>query len=231
MVEDFMNKYGTYPLEIKLAIKEYIIYSIKNKHLFSQVPMSSKVGNTSVQYSLYLEKNFNKGFLRSCPEVREILSTTNVLNPYGFSKRMSFIGTPFNIEPYKSDTTVTKNNNSINSPTSNFTSMETILSNLPKCSADVLKKKYKMNGAIRTDIVDYDYCGEVIGNLKLHEFDDKIRATLYIPNNYIDGSKVDIVLEDKVKVYTDNKEYVYTVLGITKASDENETHHYELDMS
>jgi hypothetical protein len=228
MVEEFKRKHGTYPLEIKLAMKEYIQYTSKNKHIFSQIPMSSSVGNTSITYSPYLQKNFNRSFLRACPDVREILTPTNVLNGYAYNKKLPFIGTVFNIEPYVEEQKVNKKKPQKQSA---FIPMENILGNLPTCVAEIYRKNYKMNGSIRTDVVDYDYSGELMGNLKLHEFDNKIRATLYIPNTYLGGDKVEVVLEDRVKVYTDDTEYTYTVLGITKASDDNKTHHYELDMS
>lgn len=228
MLDDWFEKYGDYPYEIKLAMVIYIDFQVNNKQQLDNIPIGgSTVGSTSIDYVNTVANNFGSNQFRLPKSIKEILKPTNILNPMWNGRRLSFIGTDFTTVVPKVEETRAQATTQVEDRESGLHSVAELMEMMPSLEIEVYSMQPQLSQGNVVVKNDYVLQGTVIGWNRNTRMQDDVRSTIIITPRYVDGSDVELKAGDRIRYYENDTLRDYKVKGFDEHLDDNgKRHHY-----
>jgi hypothetical protein len=220
MLSPFYKEYGDYPLEIKMAMVEYIDFQIAKAQVDPNIS-SSSVGSTSVSYNDHNDAKYYGDLRFQIPiAVKQILLPTNILTPYPSSKRQPLLATPYHpVSPLKEQDNVPLHNAS------------SLIESMPHIEVTLYKELVDGKNVNEDEIEvrptsKYQELGTVKGWVKDTFFTDDHFAWFIIEPYLPDGSPIDLNRSDLVTYEIDGIKFKRVVQKVNREISHNgKTHH------
>lgn len=240
MLTEFFNENGSYPLEVKLAIKEFVNYRFENNKSLTSPPLGGMtIGSTNIDYVNNPKYYGDAKFMQS-PTVREILKSTNLLSPRGYigpNKGLKLLGTPFIMpeqpapEPELPNEQPVKLEPRVDLPfeykNTNVFDVRDLIDKTPNVNITIYKQVLAKDGAIVLDYYNLEPLGSLQGYYRGTVMDDDKRAIVIIPPVFESGDKVELKRDYSISLDLGGQQKTYKVDGYDEhVGNNSEVHHY-----
>lgn len=251
LIDRWYTKNESYPLEVKLAMVEFVDYITNNAKRFNTLPIASQmVGSLSMSYSNVSAKNFNNVKFSFPESVTAILKPTNLLNPSIWNiKTATGRFTLFDREMFVTiQEEINANASTGDTETDEFTdgngnvlfTTEEFFRTSPYMSINVYDsgKQVELNedgtpSNMLSDNRDHKYLGSVKGWFRDGTYKSDQRGVLWVSSETVQGGKILEIKKDYVvKFKINNLTHTFIVGGVDEhPNGVGGTHHYMIYLS